>query len=192
VREGMCFLGLASVVLMLAGCQTTGWEQQRQQESRLATEVAELRISMQRIEHRLVGFAQEQDVLGHDLQRLRADHQQQTSRQDAGLAALSGRLDEQARAQTAMRRELADDLSTRMEAILQTQARTAAAAQRAVATGPRAPQAGYEHVVQTGETLSEIARAYGVTANAILQANQMRDPNVLRVGQKLFIPERPR
>jgi LysM repeat protein len=48
---------------------------------------------------------------------------------------------------------------------------------------------GVEHVVATGETLSTIARAYGVTVSAIAQANGITDTNVLRVGQKLIIPK---
>jgi len=48
---------------------------------------------------------------------------------------------------------------------------------------------GYEHLVKSGETLSEIARAYGVKIEAILKANGLRDANTIRVGQKLFIPD---
>jgi nucleoid-associated protein YgaU len=48
---------------------------------------------------------------------------------------------------------------------------------------------GYEHVVKPGETISEIAKAYGAKVNNIVEANQLKDPNHLRAGQKLFIPE---
>jgi LysM repeat protein len=48
---------------------------------------------------------------------------------------------------------------------------------------------GYEHVVKPGETLSEIATAYSVTPGIIIKANNLANPNSLRVGQKLFIPE---
>jgi LysM repeat protein len=44
------------------------------------------------------------------------------------------------------------------------------------------------HVVQEGETLSEIARMYGVTADALAQANGLDNPNAIRVGQALVIP----
>lgn len=55
---------------------------------------------------------------------------------------------------------------------------------------PKAAQGnGYEHVVKSGETLSAIASAYGTTTKAIIRANKMRDADMLRVGQKLFIPE---
>ena len=181
---------VGGLVLLQSGCQTTGWEHQRQQDARFATEVSELRISLQRVEHRLADLVREQEVLGQDVQRLRVDQHQQTARSDAGLSALSVRIDEQARVQAALRKELTDDLSARMAAIMQTQARAAAAARPA--TSRARAEVGYEHEVRAGETLSEIARAYGVTSQDILQANQLRDPNLLRVGQKLFIPERSR
>ncbi len=45
------------------------------------------------------------------------------------------------------------------------------------------------HVVQPGETLSSIARQYGVTYQAILEANGLEDPNLIAVGQELIIPQ---
>lgn len=44
------------------------------------------------------------------------------------------------------------------------------------------------HVVQRGETLSEIAKAYGVTTQAIVEANDIENPNRIVTGQKLIIP----
>jgi len=50
-------------------------------------------------------------------------------------------------------------------------------------------QTGYEHTVGSGETLSAIASAYSVKMKTIIDANNLSDPNNLRVGQTLFIPE---
>jgi LysM repeat protein len=44
------------------------------------------------------------------------------------------------------------------------------------------------HVVEQGETLSEIARAYGVTAEQLVQVNGLDNPNAISVGQALIIP----
>jgi outer membrane murein-binding lipoprotein Lpp len=55
--------------------------------------------------------------------------------------------------------------------------------------GTPGPQTGYEHIVATGETLSAIASAYEVSARRIIEANQLADPDNLKIGQKLFIPE---
>lgn len=47
---------------------------------------------------------------------------------------------------------------------------------------------GTRHTVQTGESLSQIAQAYGVTVEQILAANRLDDPNTIIVGQELLIP----
>ncbi|NOZ29729.1 MAG: LysM peptidoglycan-binding domain-containing protein [Chloroflexi bacterium] len=44
------------------------------------------------------------------------------------------------------------------------------------------------HVVQRGEFLASIAQKYGVTVQAILSANRVRNPNLLYAGQRLVIP----
>jgi len=44
------------------------------------------------------------------------------------------------------------------------------------------------HIVQWGETLTMIAARYGTTVNAIVQANGIRNPNYIWVGQRLVIP----
>ncbi|HHT74242.1 MAG TPA: peptidoglycan DD-metalloendopeptidase family protein [Firmicutes bacterium] len=43
------------------------------------------------------------------------------------------------------------------------------------------------HTVQSGETLWDIAQAYGITVDSIVSANDLTNPNRLRVGQKLEI-----
>lgn len=45
-----------------------------------------------------------------------------------------------------------------------------------------------QHVVRRGDTLSEIAQAYGVSVSAIRAANGGVNPRRLRVGQRLVIP----
>jgi LysM repeat protein len=44
------------------------------------------------------------------------------------------------------------------------------------------------HVVRAGQNLTQIARTYGVTVNAIVRANNLWNPNVIYVGQVLAIP----
>jgi LysM repeat protein len=44
------------------------------------------------------------------------------------------------------------------------------------------------HVVRAGETLSEIAAQYQVAMQSIMEANDLTNPNVIVVGQKLIIP----
>lgn len=44
------------------------------------------------------------------------------------------------------------------------------------------------HTVKRGETLSSISRLYGVTVQAIIEANQLTNPNLIYEGQRLRIP----
>jgi len=45
------------------------------------------------------------------------------------------------------------------------------------------------HIVQAGESLGSIAARYGVSADAISEANRITDPNLIRVGDRLIIPQ---
>ena len=51
-----------------------------------------------------------------------------------------------------------------------------------------APAAAFTHSVVAGDTLSEIALRYDLNLNALAQANNIADPSLLRVGQRLAIP----
>jgi LysM repeat protein len=55
-----------------------------------------------------------------------------------------------------------------------------------LAAGPA--QADVTHVVQRGDTLYSIARRYGVSVQAIVNANGIQNPNYIWVGQRLRIP----
>jgi hypothetical protein len=51
---------------------------------------------------------------------------------------------------------------------------------------PRATPRTY--VVQSGDSLSAIASRFGTTVQAIINANGLKDPNTLSIGQLLIIP----
>lgn len=46
------------------------------------------------------------------------------------------------------------------------------------------------YVVRSGDTVWRIARRYSTSADSIISANQLQNPNVLSVGQALIIPDR--
>ncbi len=48
--------------------------------------------------------------------------------------------------------------------------------------------AGTTHVVQAGDTLSVVAELYGVSVEAISEANGITDVNTLQPGQELVVP----
>jgi LysM repeat protein len=45
------------------------------------------------------------------------------------------------------------------------------------------------YVVHPGDTLSEIALRHGTTVSALVEANKLADPNLIRIGQLLHIPD---
>ena len=44
------------------------------------------------------------------------------------------------------------------------------------------------YVVKSGDTLYAIARRFGLTVDALREANQLQNPSLLSVGQALLIP----
>lgn len=169
------------ILALGSGCETLTGQQQRVAQTRLYNEVANQKVEIQRLEQRLDGLEAEREVLYARMADLQQALSESDSRRHAELTAMQTQLTAQAQAQETLRRELADELSGRMATILQTQA---AAANTAARTQP-----GWVHTVKAGQTLSEIAREYGAGTAAIVKANNLKNPNDIKVGQELFIPE---
>jgi uncharacterized protein YcbK (DUF882 family) len=49
-------------------------------------------------------------------------------------------------------------------------------------------RADVSHIIARGHTIEAIARRYHVTVKAILEANRLKDPRHLRIGETLMIP----
>jgi len=55
---------------------------------------------------------------------------------------------------------------------------------------PAAPGEEQVYVAEAGDSLGSIAERYGVTLDALLQANGFDDPNrVLQIGERIVIPD---
>src|SRR5690606_33451963 len=50
--------------------------------------------------------------------------------------------------------------------------------------------AGFLYTVERGDSLSTIASQYNVSVFALVQANALPNPNLVRVGQSLWVPAR--
>jgi uncharacterized protein YkwD len=53
---------------------------------------------------------------------------------------------------------------------------------------PPASAVGYVYVVQPTDTLWDIAAVHGITVKALVAANKLADPHLLRPGQSLWVP----
>lgn len=55
-------------------------------------------------------------------------------------------------------------------------------------SGSTTPEGYREHSIRTGDNYSRLAREYGVTIEAIMEANPNANPNRLQIGQVILIP----
>src|SRR5690606_23815339 len=97
---------------------------------------------------------------------------------DKRVADLERRIAEVDRAREKDKQEIVDRLSKTIQDVMKTSSRPAAATTRS--TTRAGTGYGYEHTVGPGQTLSQIAAAYGVSTRIIIEANGLHDPERLR------------
>jgi LysM repeat protein len=144
------------------------------------------------------------DARGQDVVALRAEIASLRNR----VAALEGQLAKVPSAiTTAVNAEHQSIVSEVNKAIAASDARTEKQIQQAVRQAAQSRPSGgsgrssggapsgsapagdyYEYEVQSGQTLSEIARAFNCTVKEIMQASGIQDAAKIRVGQKIYIP----
>jgi LysM repeat protein len=129
-----------------------------------------------------------------ELQRLESQADGARTSQDAQMQSRLQELDTRMRALEAARQsdkqEIVDKLSAKIaEIVARSSPSSGAARKQNVKRATPSSDTGYEHEVKPGESLSAIAAAYGVTVKVIMDNNGISEPNKLRVGQKLFIPQ---
>lgn len=204
--KGMCNCVIALLLVVSAGCagpmfegtifeQTRPPREREQETRRIVSQVQQQNDqAMQSLQDQIEALNMSLNRLEQRLARL-----EQIPRQDPGLEAMRADV-RQLRAevqktrseQGALRQEITTDIVSRVEKVA---ARQRAQQQAAVPVAPRpapaeaASRSGYEHIVERGQTLTEIARGYGTTVRAVMRANKISNPSSIRVGQKLFIPD---
>ena len=169
---------LFSVAFLTGGCLTLDQEERQYDEMRERAEMDRLRVTVDRLSERVRDLAQSQQELVRESSEFRASVERSRGETDRKFTDMEEKLKASLAVQDRSKEEIAASLSKRMAEMMNTRTSASAGTQR-----------GYEHVVKAGETVSQIATAYKVTVKAILSANNLSNPNNLRVGQKLFIPE---
>ena len=190
--------GMFCLAALLCGCETLG-SYRAAEEVRWREDLRLVQEDARKLEGRIEGLEIEIERMGRSLESLRSEQSRMASSQLQGIQSrlndLEARIARVDAAREKDKQELIDRLSARISEIMARSASSSRGGQSgATATAQKKPSqkaavAGYEHEVKSGETLSAIAAAYGVSVKAILDNNDIKDPNRLRVGQKLFIPE---
>lgn len=157
--------------LLFSGCAT--YQPPQQQQAMRTRQTEDMRIQQEN-QRRMAGRI---ETLEMEIARLSRELDSLRQSVDAQTAALERKAEED-------KQQMIAQLSSQMAKLVK-QATPPPAAVAPANSG----MSGYEHVVQQGETLSAIAKAYGVTAKAIIDANKLKNPNRLSIGQTLFIPE---
>lgn len=83
-----------------------------------------------------------------------------------------------------IKQDLASTLSKQIEAIMRSQYQSPPVSR----SGSRTERGG-EHIIEAGQTLTHIARIYGISVDALMKANNITDANSIRKGDKLVIPK---
>lgn len=165
------------MALLSSGCTTLMYpndEQLRQQ-----AEIDRLKSDVRRLKGQVDELIVSQERMFSDLGEVRASQQTMLSDLQDGLNEVRGTVRSEASARESMHGEIVSQIGDKVTKILKREAE---------ATPATRTERGYEHVVKSGETLSEIASVYGATVEEVVKLNKLSSANVIRVGQKLFIP----
>jgi len=143
-----------------------------------------LREDVNRCNDRLKTMEIEQQQIMSEIQQLRSRSSDESTK--AKLDELERRVAALDAARAGDRQAIIDQLSGNVAKMMGSSTpKTAPAKSKTAAVSTT----GYEHIVKDGETLSTIAAAYKVKPSAIIDANDLKNPDALRKGQKLFIPQ---
>ncbi|MBI5821088.1 MAG: LysM peptidoglycan-binding domain-containing protein [Verrucomicrobia bacterium] len=208
----------ASLTVALVACETTGYTQRRGtvEDPAISNLRADMRVLEERV-NKAAGDVQALQVNYERLQQEVAAVRQQIAAAAAGggvAASEIQRLDSRINAVEAARKHDTEVIISQVTAEIQKMGgSTSGISRRASSSGAAAPagrvptgkrtsaspgaagaapaggsEQGYEHVVEKGQSLSVIAKAYNTNIDAIKKANNLKSDTVF-IGQKLFIPK---
>lgn len=186
--RGILACGAAAVALTVlsSGCETYG-TQRRKQSMQVREDVLVVQEDNRRLGGRIESLEIEIDRLRQELNRATAEASNAARAEvqslDARVDGLERSIQDLDRKRQADKEEIVDTLSKKITQVMQSSAPRGSSRRRS------SSEYVYEHVVKGGETLSEISAAYGVSVKAIMDENNISNPNMLRAGQVLYIPE---
>lgn len=160
-----------------------------------AAPATRLEERMDRLEEQVAGLQMERARLQRELDETNKSFAEVASLVRTRLQDLENKLQAMDAARQADRQFIIESLSKEVAKVLNNRPASSPPPSagnppsRGGATADSACEYGVEHVVKPGETLSKIAALYKKRADAIMKANNIKNPNAIRAGQRLFIPE---
>jgi len=168
-------IGMAVVLGILSGCRTWTIDAEDEGPSAETMAIENLRMDMARMKEQLAALDVRFEQLEQQIGAARREG-------DSGVASQAARLDQLEKGlrtleadRQRLREEIVNDISGKVATLVNSRASASSAS-------------GGGHVVEKGESLSQIASKYSVSVKALCAANGITDPNQVRVGQRLTIP----
>lgn len=173
------FYGLMGVALMVGpGCVTMVDQNTMAQQH---ADMEKLRENVQRLQEKINGIELEQQNLQREVGSMKGGPKDDPVVRNR-LDTLERQVQSLAAARDADRKQIVNQVASIVGSS------GSSSSGRSSGRSSSSAQSGYEHVVESGQTLSAIAQAYKVSSSSIKKANNMKSDTV-RVGQKLFIPK---
>ena len=166
-------------LLHASGCAHFSQDRTRS-EARDRALLRSIQVDISRLSEKMQGVEVNQEDLKKRFNLLLTQVTLDRQRFTRDISDLQNRTQAHRKTLSTLRKEIIDDLAVKIQQLSITKSR-----------GSWGSQEGLEHTVGVGETLSEIAKAYGVTVGVIAEANDITNVHSIRVGTKLFIPVSP-
>lgn len=176
---------LLPFIFIFAGCETT--EIKKEQASQ-RVDMRQLEARVQQLENDVQLAQSEKEDMKIEVERLKQDllaSQKTNTQYEKDIKRLDDLVKKVDTAREEDRKVIIDEVSQEIGRI----SKKLHAAQNPPAPKNNVEEKGYEHVVGKGETLTAIAKAYGVSVKSIMEANKLSKSD-LKMGQKLFVPKK--
>jgi len=178
-------LNAVIIAFMCQGCTTVPSAEQRMQAGVL-TDLHNIHEDLNKINGRQDQLEATNDELRQQVRSLAAAG---NSDMEKRFAAVEAKLQAIDVAREADKREMIAKLSqTIADVINGHRGPVERSSAGAASAAGRASAGGTEHIVKAKESLSQIAHECGVTVEALMAANGLKNSNIVRVGQRLIIP----
>jgi len=181
--------------ILSAGCVTTenaGPSEELIESARMQSDLRAMREDISRINGRLEEIEVQHKELGVEVRRLHDSKSMENESVTKKFDALESQIRAVDAARVADKQDTIDKLSRTIADIINKHALSGGSSPsggtgRGV-RGGGSTAGGTSHVVMEKETLSVIAQQYGVSVEAMVQANGLKNANNIRVGQRLAVP----